>query len=381
MTLSWTASTPGSSPVAAYDVNYTQVFNDIYYHHPAGNVTSVTITSNIRPATQYRFWILARDTENRTSISPAPIDVITPASTTGDTTPPSAPANLRITAATPTGPTLAWDPATDDVAVTGYNVYFFDGWFTSTLVGTTTGTSLTAPQPTSGTGLRSYYVRAKDAAGNLSIASNQVTPPVTTTPPPPARTCQVTYKTTAEWRGGFVAEVTIANKATTPVNGWSLTVALPGDQQVTSSWNASFTQAGATVTLTDARWNARIPASGSVTVGILGRWTTSNAAPTTFALNGTPLRLTRRARPARPDPPAARSTTHPSPPAARLTTHPSPPAARSTTHPSPPAAQAAVLHLLGPRIEFEGCDEVRPVLDGLAGCSATPRSCWSPWPA
>ena len=83
--------------------------------------------------------------------------------------------------------------------MTGYNVYFFDGWYTSTLVGTTTTTEFVAPVNNGGTGLRSYYVRAKDAAGNLSFASNAVNPgPPTTPTPPPVRICTVAYTTTAE---------------------------------------------------------------------------------------------------------------------------------------------------------------------------------------
>ncbi|MEE3920465.1 hypothetical protein V2I01_26385 [Micromonospora sp. BRA006-A] len=43
--------------------------------------------------------------------------------------------------------TLSWAPSTDDVGVLGYNVYRFDGWFTSTLVATVPGTTYTAALP------------------------------------------------------------------------------------------------------------------------------------------------------------------------------------------------------------------------------------------
>ena len=81
VTLAWTAATPGSSPIAGYDVNYTQVFNDVYLSQPAGNVTTITVTGSIRPTYQYRFWVLARDTAGRTSTSPAAVTVVTPRST------------------------------------------------------------------------------------------------------------------------------------------------------------------------------------------------------------------------------------------------------------------------------------------------------------
>ncbi|MEK8107217.1 hypothetical protein NKG94_22440 [Micromonospora sp. M12] len=64
----------------------------------------------------------------------------------------------------------------------GYDVYRFDGWFTSTLVATVPRTTYTTSLP-SATPLRNlYYVRGRDAASNLSIASNTVTLPTTSTP-------------------------------------------------------------------------------------------------------------------------------------------------------------------------------------------------------
>ncbi|MGK5682617.1 cellulose binding domain-containing protein [Actinoplanes sp. URMC 104] len=289
VTLAWTAATPGSDPIAGYDVNYTQAFNDVYLSQPAGNVTTITISSSIRPTYQYRFFLLARDTAGRTASSPTSVTVVTPAAATGDTTPPSAPGNLRLTAVTPAGPALAWDASTDDEGVTAYDVFFFDGWFSSTLVGTTTGTQFVAPFRSGGFGTPAYYVRARDAAGNLSIASNTVSAPAPTTPPPPPpSTCRVAYRTTAEWAGGFVAEVTITNTGTTAVEDWSLSFAMPGDQQVSSAWNASIRQEGATVMLTAARWNATIRPGATVAVGLLGRWTRSNTAPAAFTLAGSP---------------------------------------------------------------------------------------------
>ncbi|MFJ3902948.1 glycosyl hydrolase family 8 [Streptomyces sp. NPDC090025] len=84
----------------------------------------------------------------------------------GDTTPPSTPAGLRTTATTSTSATLAWTAATDDVGVTGYDVYRG-----GTLVGTAPGTSYTDSGLTAST-TYSYTVKARDAAGNVSAASS-----------------------------------------------------------------------------------------------------------------------------------------------------------------------------------------------------------------
>jgi hypothetical protein len=183
VTLSWTASTVGCCAIAGYSIGYSQAFNDLYLSQWAGDVTTVTITGGIRGATQFNFGVSARDVEGRSSPS-AYLRVITPATTTGDTTPPVAPSNLLMTALTPAGAALTWSASTDDVGVTGYQVYHFDGWYTSTLVGTTTGTSLVAPYGTSGTSMHYFYVRATDAAGNLSLASSTVRAPTPSTPTP-----------------------------------------------------------------------------------------------------------------------------------------------------------------------------------------------------
>jgi hypothetical protein len=83
-----------------------------------------------------------------------------------DTTPPSAPASLHGTGTTSSSAGLAWTASTDNVGVTGYNVY--NG---STLASTVTGTSATISGLAAST-TYSFTVKAKDAAGNLSAASN-----------------------------------------------------------------------------------------------------------------------------------------------------------------------------------------------------------------
>ncbi|GIM94832.1 cellulose binding domain-containing protein [Paractinoplanes toevensis] len=288
VTLAWTAPSPTSAAIAGYNISYTQAFNDIYWTQQVGAVTTATITANIAPTRQYSFSVSTRDTLGHSGASAYVSGVVTPASdTASDRTPPTAPTGLTITAVTGSGVALAWTGSTDDVGVTGYNVYRFDGLYISTLVGTTTGTALTVPP--AGSSLGSWYVRATDAAGNLSAASNIVTTPPTTpvtTPPttPPAPTCRVTYTNTSQWSTGFVADVTVTS--TTAIDGWTLVLTLGGDQRVTQAWNARFTQDTTTVTLTPAGWNKKIPAGGSVTAGLLGTWRTSNSPPTQATLNG-----------------------------------------------------------------------------------------------
>jgi chitinase len=86
----------------------------------------------------------------------------------GDTTPPSAPTNLHVTGTTSSSVSLAWTASTDNVGVTGYDVYRG-----STKVATATGTSYTDGGLSAST-TYTYTVKARDAAGNVSAASNQV---------------------------------------------------------------------------------------------------------------------------------------------------------------------------------------------------------------
>lgn len=100
-------------------------------------------------------------------------------------------------------------------------------------------------------------------------------------------TCHVTYTKNSEWPGGFTAQVAIANTGTTSINGWSLTFTFPGDQKITSNFNGGFSQAGENVTLTNASYNGTIAPGASITDGFQGTWTSSDANPTSFAINGT----------------------------------------------------------------------------------------------
>ncbi|WP_433688311.1 cellulose binding domain-containing protein [Micromonospora carbonacea] len=289
VTLTWAAAEPGCCDVTGYTVTYFQAFYDLGDTVRVGNVTTATIT--LKPATQYRFMVQASDSGGHSSQWSAPLTIVTPATDTGpDTVPPSAPGTLTVTDVTAASAKLNWTPSTDNVGVTGYNVYRWDGVFVSTLVATVTGTSYQlsiAPSVPN-----RYYVRARDAAGNVSIATNEVrvTPPTDPTTAPPGTTCAVTYQKQSEWPGGFVVDVTVENTATTAVNGWTLAFTFPGDQRITTLWSATYTQSGSAVTIRNANWNGTIAAGASVTFGFQGSWSGSNAVPTGFSLNGVPCR-------------------------------------------------------------------------------------------
>lgn len=87
---------------------------------------------------------------------------------TSDTQPPTAPKNLAASNVAQTSLTLNWTASTDNVGVTGYDVY--SG---TTNIGTVTGTTANVTGLTANTAY-SFSVNAKDAAGNVSASSNVV---------------------------------------------------------------------------------------------------------------------------------------------------------------------------------------------------------------
>ncbi|WP_327720635.1 carbohydrate binding domain-containing protein [Streptomyces sp. NBC_00490] len=85
-----------------------------------------------------------------------------------DTQAPTAPASLRSTGKTSSSVSLAWNASTDNVGVTAYDIY--SG---SNQVLSVSGTSATV-SGLSGSTAYTFTVRARDAAGNSSAASNAV---------------------------------------------------------------------------------------------------------------------------------------------------------------------------------------------------------------
>ncbi len=116
---------------------------------------------------------------------------------------------------------------------------------------------------------------------------------LTPTPSPTATgaaslSCHVVYKLDSDWGNGFEAEVAITNTGASAINGWSLSWTWTGNQQTTQSWNSSYAQSGAVVTLTNAPWNAALaPGSTLSGVGFLANYSGANIAPAIFTINGT----------------------------------------------------------------------------------------------
>ncbi|MGW7609090.1 glycoside hydrolase family 48 protein [Streptomyces sp. NPDC054766] len=98
--------------------------------------------------------------------------------------------------------------------------------------------------------------------------------------------CSVDYKTN-DWGSGFTADLTITNRGTDAINGWTLTYAYAGNQTLTNGWNGTWSQSGKTVTAKNAAWNGTIAAGAAVTAGAQFTYSGTNTAPASYTVNGT----------------------------------------------------------------------------------------------
>ncbi|MET3985011.1 discoidin domain-containing protein [Streptomyces sp. PvR034] len=158
--LTWQASTDNVG-VTGYDV----YANNQLRTSVAGNVTTYTDTQPTSASVTY--FVRAKDAAGNQSPNS---NSVTRAGDTGDTQAPTAPGSLAFTEPAAGQVKLTWQASTDNVGVTGYEVYANNALRTTVAGNVTTYTDT---QPTSAS--VTYVVRAKDAAGNRSADSNSVT--------------------------------------------------------------------------------------------------------------------------------------------------------------------------------------------------------------
>ncbi|MCY0944212.1 galactose-binding domain-containing protein [Streptomyces antarcticus] len=158
--LTWQASTDNVG-VTGYEV----YANNQLRTSVAGGATTFTDTQPASATVTY--FVRAKDAAGNQSPNS---DSVTRTGDTGDTQAPTAPSGLALTEPATGQVRLTWQASTDNVGVTGYEVYANNQLRTSVAGGATT---FTDTQPASAT--VTYFVRAKDAAGNRSGDSNPVT--------------------------------------------------------------------------------------------------------------------------------------------------------------------------------------------------------------
>ncbi|MFJ8806980.1 discoidin domain-containing protein [Streptomyces sp. NPDC102490] len=146
--------------------DFTDLTSDKAYTFDAAGGQSATITFDAATARYLRVRVTANTGQPAAQVSE--LEVYGPE--TGDTQPPTAPANLAFTEPATGQIRLTWNESSDDTAVTGYDLYA-NGELLTSVAGDVTTYTDTRPAGTTVT----YYVRAKDAAGNQSGNSNPVT--------------------------------------------------------------------------------------------------------------------------------------------------------------------------------------------------------------
>ncbi|AGZ44888.1 discoidin domain-containing protein [Actinoplanes friuliensis] len=156
--LNWNASSDNVG-VTGYEV----YANGTLRTTVAGNV--LTYLDNQPDSATVAYYVRAKDAAGNTSGNS---NTVTRTGQSGDNSAPTTPGTLSYTQPATGQIRLAWGASTDNVGVTGYNVYA-----NGTLKTTVTALTYTDSQPASAT--VAYYVKARDAAGNESAASNTVT--------------------------------------------------------------------------------------------------------------------------------------------------------------------------------------------------------------
>lgn len=206
--LSWNASSDNVGVTGYRIYNGTNQIAAVSGSTLNYNVTGLTAN------TAYSFQVKAVDAAGNLSAASNTVNVTT-SQVVNDTQAPTAPGNLHVMG-TPTSSsvTLMWNPSTDNVGVTGYKIYRG-----TTLAGTVSGT--TTEYTVSGLSASTSYtftVRAIDAAGNESAASNSVS--ATTAAPPAAQPWAPNVAYTAGTLVSYNGNTYECRQSHTSLTGW-----------------------------------------------------------------------------------------------------------------------------------------------------------------
>jgi len=167
VSLSWSAVSDSNFPVGSYKI-YRNSTLLTTVNAPTTSYNDTTVSAN----TSYTYAVSAVDTYQlegaKTTATPNPVK--TP--TSADTTPPSAPGSVSAPVVAAQSVSLTWNASTDNVGVSGYNIFINGVFDTST---TTNSVAVSCIEP----GVSyTFSIVAYDAAGNKSTAST-----VTALPP------------------------------------------------------------------------------------------------------------------------------------------------------------------------------------------------------
>jgi hypothetical protein len=97
------------------------------------------------------------------------------------------------------------------------------------------------------------------------------------------------FALTSDWGTGFGGQITITNTAATAVSNWTLS--FQWDRAITSIWDGTISShTGNDYVITNAGWNASIPAGGTASFGFNGSpGNVGSDVPVDYALDGTAI--------------------------------------------------------------------------------------------
>jgi len=101
----------------------------------------------------------------------------------------------------------------------------------------------------------------------ITTPTNPTTSPTSPTTSPtggPAGACSAAIRVVSSWNSGWQANVDVT-AGSAAISGWKLTWTWPSGQTISSSWNATLTTSGSTVTATDVDWNGSVNAGQTKT--------------------------------------------------------------------------------------------------------------------
>jgi endoglucanase len=282
VSLTWKASTTQGVTYNVYE-STSQSFTPSASNRVATGLTSAGFEQqNLSGGTAYYYMVTALNSSgesvpSKEASATTPVVVVVPSLT---------PPQVNATAASSSQINLAWSGgSTGNVT---YNVYsstaakFAPGAANRIATGLT-GTSY------QNTGLSAsttyyYYVTVANSTSE-SAPSNEAS--ATTPAAATSSSCHISYTDQNDWGTGFTGSISITNTGSITIQSWSLTWTWPGNQQITSAWNATSSQKGNSVTFSSMSYNGSIAAGATLTgIGFNANYSGTNAAPATFSLNG-----------------------------------------------------------------------------------------------
>lgn len=284
------------TPPANCTINSYSVFRSTTSSFTPGSANQVGTTSGtaftdsgLTAGTTYYYKVEAVDGFGASA--PSSQASATTSASASCTTAPSAPAGLTATATSSSGISLTWGPVTPpaNCAISSYSVFrSTTSSFTPAAGNQVASTSATAFADSGLAAGSTYYYKVEALDGFGASAPSSPASATTAAASGGGMACHVDYSIVNSWPGGFQAAITIQNTGSTAWSSWDLTWTFANGQTIYGLWNGVASQSGANVSVLSYSYNGAIPAGGSYNgVGFTGGWNTTNAVPTSFAINGT----------------------------------------------------------------------------------------------